>query len=60
MGKGKGKKMATQIAQALRQSVRKDYVDSLRDGKRQRSNVFKPKRGPGSYSRKSKHGGYDG
>lgn len=44
------------ILKAARNKAREDYVDSLRDGRRQRSNTFRPKKGKGSYQRKSKHG----
>lgn len=38
-----------------RQSVRDDYVDGIREGRRQRASTFRAKKGKGSYRRKTKH-----
>lgn len=50
--KKKGKMM--QIVDAARQKMREDYLESLRDGRKQRAQTFKPKKGKGSYDRKNK------
>lgn len=44
-----------QILDSARDKVREEYLAALRDGRKERSNTFKPKKGKGSYSRKNKH-----
>ena len=44
-----------QILDSARKKAREDYLSALRDGRKQRANTFKPSKGKGSYSRKSKH-----
>lgn len=40
---------------ALRVGLGADRVADLRDGRVQRSHTFRPKKGRGSYTRRSKH-----
>lgn len=40
------------IVKAARAQERQDRLAALRDGRRQRAQVFRPKKGRGSYSRK--------
>ena len=40
---------------AAKRAERESRLAALRDGRKTRSNKFKPKKGAGSYKRKSKH-----
>jgi stalled ribosome alternative rescue factor ArfA len=50
---------ATTASKVARATARSQQVDALRDGRRQRANTFRPKKGRGSYRRPQRsRGGY--
>ena len=40
---------------AMRRVTRQGILEALRDGRKNRSSVHKPKKGKGSYTRRNKH-----
>lgn len=46
------------LSNAAQAKARREQVDALRDGRRQRATKFTPKRGRGSYQRRPKHKGH--
>lgn len=51
----KGKKVKRLLDEVRARTNRDNYVDNLRDGRKQRAVTFKPGKGKGSYKRKTKH-----